>query len=98
MIQAYKILKLVDKVNEGLLFLKSCGARGNQEKKNLKQIITQGVNSVNLMPQEPVNADSISRFRKRLDKFMDNKSVNGTKRMYLPTFLIHVDAWELLGE
>lgn len=50
------------------------------------------------MPQEPVKADSISRFRERLDKFMDNRSVNGTKRMYPLTFLIHVQAWELLGE
>lgn len=38
--QAYKILKLVDKVNEELLFLKSCSATGNWEKNNLKQIIT----------------------------------------------------------
>lgn len=50
------------------------------------------------MLQEPVKADSISRFRERLDKFMDNTSVNGTKRMYPLTFLIHVHAWELLWE
>lgn len=45
-----------------------------------------------------MKADSISRFRERLDKFMDNRSVNGTKRMYLLTFLIHVHASELLGQ
>ena len=54
--------------------------------------------TVNLMPQNSVKADSISTFRERLDKFMDNRSVNGTKRMYPLTFLIHVRAWELLWE
>lgn len=42
MIQAYKISKLVDKVNEELLLLKSCSARGNWEKNNLQRITTAG--------------------------------------------------------
>lgn len=49
---------------------------------------------MNLMPQEHGKADSISRFRQRLDKFMDKGSVNSAKRMYLLTFLIREHAWE----
>lgn len=55
------------------------------------------MNFVNLMTQEPVNSDHISMFKKRLDKFMDSRSVNDTEVIYLLTFLIHVHAWGMLG-
>lgn len=81
--KVYKIVKAVDE-----LFTKSHNTDAGGHLTRLvgdwsitdkrKYFFTQQiVNFWNLLPQETVEADSISRFKNGLDKFVDNKSIIG---------------------
>lgn len=82
--KVYKIVKAVHELNcppnpriQELGALEETGGRlvYNRQKKVL--LAQQIVNFWNLLPQETVEADSISRFKNGLDKFMDTRSING---------------------